>query len=85
MMPDQVHFGQADAIHEARQKILNLAYAANPERFVKKPPTPPNKPTTVWINPPTRKTQSKENAKQGKRKARNKSERKFETRLSHCR
>ena len=60
MTPDQVHYGQADAIHEARQKILSLAYAANPERFVKKPPTPPNKPTAVWINPPTKKTQSKE-------------------------
>ena len=44
MTPDQVHYGQADAVHEARQEILNLAYAANPERFVKKSPTPPNKP-----------------------------------------
>ena len=60
MTPDQVHYGQADAVHEARQEILNLAYAANPERFVKKSPNPPSKPTAVWINPPVRETQSKE-------------------------
>jgi putative transposase len=55
MTPDQVHYGQADAVHAARQKILDLAYAANPERFVKKTPNPPLKPTAVWINPPTNK------------------------------
>ena len=60
MTPDQVHYGQADAVHAARQKILDLAYTANPERFVKKSPNPPNKPTAVWINPPVRKTESKE-------------------------
>ena len=60
MTPDQVHYGQADAVHEARQKILDRAYAANPERFVKKSPHPPNKPTAVWINPPVQKIQSKE-------------------------
>ena len=60
MTPDQVHYGQADAVHEARQEVLNLAYAANPERFVKKSPNPPNKPTAVWINPPVRKMESKE-------------------------
>jgi putative transposase len=55
MTPDQVHYGQADDVHAARQKILDLAYAANPDRFVKKPPNPPLKPTEVWINPPTNK------------------------------
>ena len=58
--PDQVHYGQADVVHEARQKILNLAYAANPARFVKKSPNPPNKPTAVWINPPVQKMGTKE-------------------------
>ena len=52
MTPNQVHYGQADAIHAARQITLNAAFAAHPERFVKKPPTPPNKPNAVWINPP---------------------------------
>jgi putative transposase len=57
MTPDQVHYGQADAIHAARQVTLNAAFAANPERFVKKPPAPPGKPTAVWINPPQHKVQ----------------------------
>jgi transposase InsO family protein len=52
MTPNQVHYGQIDAIHAARQITLDAAFAAHPERFVKKPPTPPNKPTAAWINPP---------------------------------
>ncbi len=58
MTPDQVHYGQADAIHAARQITLNAAFAADPERFVKKLPTPPQKPTAVWINPPQAKPPS---------------------------
>ncbi len=57
MTPDQVHYGQAETIHAARQITLNTAFAAHPERFVKKPPTPPEKPTAVWINPPQIKAQ----------------------------
>jgi len=53
MTPDQVHYGQADAVHAARQQTLELAFRTNPERFVNKPPTPPDKPTAAWINPPT--------------------------------
>ncbi len=52
MTPDQVHYGQADAVHAARQTTLDQAARDNPERFVNKPPTPPNKPTATWINPP---------------------------------
>jgi putative transposase len=52
MTPDQVHYGQADTIYAARQINLNNAFAAHPERFVKKPTAPPQKPTAVWINPP---------------------------------
>lgn len=55
MTPDQVHYGQVDAVHEARQNVLDRAYAANPERFVRKTPSPPEKPTAAWINPPVRK------------------------------
>jgi putative transposase len=55
MTPDQVHYGQANDVHAARQRTLNSAFNANPGRFVKKPPTPPNKPTAVWINPPGKK------------------------------
>ena len=52
MTPDQVHYGQTDAIHAARQNTLDRAFRNNPERFVNKPPTPPDKPTAAWINPP---------------------------------
>jgi len=57
MTPNQVHYGQADDVHAARQQTLDLAFRANPERFVNKPPNPPEKPTAVWINPPNRKSE----------------------------
>ena len=53
MTPDQVHYGQADAVHAARQQTLEMAFDTYPERFVNKPPTPPDKPIAAWINPPT--------------------------------
>ena len=53
MTPDQVHYGQADAIYAARRETLCQAFRDNPQRFVNKAPMPPNKPTEVWINPPT--------------------------------
>ena len=53
MTPDQVHYGQADAVHAARQNTLDHAFRINPQRFVNKAPEPPQKPTAVWINPPT--------------------------------
>ena len=52
MTPDQVHYGQTDAIHAARQHTLSGAYSKTPERFVANPPQPPAKPTAAWINPP---------------------------------
>jgi transposase InsO family protein len=52
MTPDQVHYGQTDAVHAARQATLAAAFRENPERFVNKPPVPPDKPTAAWINPP---------------------------------
>jgi putative transposase len=59
MTPNQVYYGQADKIHAARQITLNAAFAAHPERFVKKPPAAPVKPTAVWINPPQNQAQPK--------------------------
>lgn len=53
MTPDQVHYGQVDAVHAARQETLDRAFRTNPERFVRKAPQPPAKPTATWINPPT--------------------------------
>ncbi len=52
MTPDQVHGGQIDQIHAARQITLDHAFEAYPERFVKRPPIPPAKPIAVWIDPP---------------------------------
>ena len=52
MTPDQVHFGQADAVHAARQDTLDRAFRENRARFVNKRPNPPDKPTAAWINPP---------------------------------
>lgn len=52
MTPDQVHYGQADDIHAARQQAHDKAFVKNPERFVQKHPVPPRKPDAVWINPP---------------------------------
>jgi hypothetical protein len=49
--PENVHYGGAGAPGEARQRTLLAAYAAHPERFVRKLPAPPSLPEAVWINP----------------------------------
>ena len=53
MTPAAVHHGQAQELHAQRQRVLDAAYAATPERFVRRPPTPPELPTAAWINKPT--------------------------------
>jgi putative transposase len=50
--PADVHYGRAEAVRAARADVLDLAYAANPERFVRKPPEPPKLPEAAWINKP---------------------------------
>ena len=52
MTRDQVRFGQADAVYQARQVTLDQAFQSSPRRFVKNPPKPPAKPTAAWIDPP---------------------------------
>jgi len=52
MTPAAVHFGQAAQLWQHRQTVLQQAYAAHAQRFVKGPPQPPALPTAVWINPP---------------------------------
>ena len=52
LTPAMVHFGHAPAIHQKRQTVLNAAYAAHPDRFVRKPPIPLPLPKEVWINKP---------------------------------
>ena len=51
LTPFQVHYGHAQATLEARQKTLDAAYLAHPERFPRKP-TVSSLPEQVWINPP---------------------------------
>ena len=53
MTPATVHHGQAEQTHAARGSVLDAAYAATPERFVRRPPRPPALPTAAWINKPT--------------------------------
>jgi putative transposase len=52
MTPAMVHYGQAQVVYQQRQQVLQAAYAAHPERFVRGLPTPPQLPTAVWINRP---------------------------------
>ncbi len=50
--PFDVHHGCASAVRQARTQTLTDAYAAHPERFVRKHPEPPALPTVAWINQP---------------------------------
>jgi putative transposase len=50
--PADVHHGHAPAVRRARAAVLTAAYAAHPERFVTRPPQPPQIPASSWINPP---------------------------------
>ena len=50
--PADVHYGTAQAVRDKRATVLDDAYQAHPERFVRKPPEPPKPPTDSWINPP---------------------------------
>ena len=52
--PESVHDGLAVGIREQRAAVLEAAYAAHPERFIRATPEPPALPTAVWINAPTK-------------------------------
>jgi putative transposase len=52
LTPAMVHFGQAPAIRQKRQSVLDAAYLAHPDRFVRRPPIPLPLPKEVWINKP---------------------------------
>jgi hypothetical protein len=47
-----VHHGHATTVQTARAAVLAAAYQDHPERFVSKPPAPPQLPASSWINPP---------------------------------
>jgi putative transposase len=52
LTPATVHYGHVEEILTQRRTVLAAAYAAHPERFVRKPPEPLTPPTAAWINPP---------------------------------
>ena len=52
MTPAVVHLGKAADLLVQRQAVLDTAFQAHPERFVRQPPKPPSLPTAVWINKP---------------------------------
>jgi putative transposase len=52
MPPAAVHYGRAEAMHADRARVLAAAHAANPERFVRGVPSPPELPAAAWINRP---------------------------------
>ncbi len=58
LTPEMVHYGRAEAVIIARQKVLDTAYANHPERFVRKPPVALPLPEAVWINPPPKEAQT---------------------------
>jgi putative transposase len=62
MTPAAVHDGRANTMRDARQQVLSTAYAAHPERFVRKRPQPPILPHAVWINPPKEQSASQDGA-----------------------
>jgi putative transposase len=52
LTPADVHHGRAAQIINARGVVLDGAFAAHPERFVRNPPQPLRLPDQVWINKP---------------------------------
>jgi putative transposase len=52
MTPQVVHYGLAQEVFKAREKVLLAAYETHPERFVRKVPVPLALPQAPWINPP---------------------------------
>ncbi len=60
LTPATVHFGRAGKTLAQRQQTLRAAYAAHPERFVRQPPRPAAPPEQVWINPPPKTSNTRE-------------------------
>ena len=52
LTPEVVHYGLARDVVESRKKVLEVAFRAHPERFVRGVPLPPPLPGAAWINPP---------------------------------
>jgi putative transposase len=52
LTPAVVHFGETQNVLAHRQAVLDIAYHAHPDRFVRRPPKPMPLPSEVWINKP---------------------------------
>jgi putative transposase len=52
MHPADVHYNRTVDIVAARQRVLDAAHAAHPERFVSGRPIQKTPPPAAWINPP---------------------------------
>ena len=52
LSPAVVHYGLAPEAIKQRRAVLDAAYSAHPERFVRRPPQPLPAPAEVWINKP---------------------------------
>lgn len=62
MTPESVHYGLAQQIYQSRTTVLEAAYKAHPERFVRNIPRPPVLPQAAWINKPkTQKSSASDN------------------------
>lgn len=48
-----MHYGTVTEVRALRQRTLDAAYAARPERFGHRRPTAPKIPTVAWINQPS--------------------------------
>lgn len=62
LTPAMVHYGQAEPRQAQRQQVLQAAYAAHPERFVRGQPRVLPLPQAVWINPPKEKEENARDA-----------------------
>jgi putative transposase len=56
MTPQAVHYGDAQALRDNRQVVLDTAFLATPRRFKGRRPQPQALPAAVWINPPPSET-----------------------------
>lgn len=61
MTPEAVHYGEAPLLLERRQRVLEAAFHAHPERFVQGRPNPRPLPEAAWINPPAKGDPTDEN------------------------
>ena len=60
--PQSVHDGTWKYVRDGRQAVLDAAYRAHPQRFVKGPPQAPKPPAQVWINNPRSKIETSDDS-----------------------